>query len=296
MIGYTLKHVLELVPEALPLVKKANLESEYPLDNKDGCMASALVMAYNSKQGRFTESDSMQKIATAVIAYGIEDDVERLSRLVTIRDGLVKSASTQTTATKAQFKVDESQLEHSLGGVKDIQGLTKQASSIYERSQELGEEASETAKMYSGNAYMVKSAALDALNARFHLTQDPTFVKIAAALSSQPDVLPPGPLVKKLCEVVSSLDKQAHLEQKGLDFYKETLITKKAAESTVRVKIGKEEYPVNALQKIPRHHLTNYMGEDFCKEIDSDPETAKAVVESLPADMQQVLLTVLKNA
>lgn len=296
MIGYTLKHVLELVPEALPLVKRASLAQEYPVDNKDSCIASALVMAYHSKQGRFTGSDSMEKVATAVQAYGVDEDVERLTRLIHVRDGLFKAASVKGEEDKQSLKNAESELSNGVFGVKDVQGLTKQASEIYERSQELGEQPSELAQLYSANAYLVKSAALDALNVRFHLTQDSTFVKIAAALSSQPDVMPPGPLVKRLCEVVSGMDKKAHLEQKGLDFYKETLVLEKQAASAIRVKIGKEEFPVESLQRIPHHHISNYLGADFCKEMNSDPMTAKAVVESLPADSQQILLQVMKSA
>ena len=107
-------------------------------------------------------------------------------------------------------------------------------------------------------------------------------------------LVPSGPLVKSFCETITGMDKAAGLDWKGFDIYKECLLTKTAAAKSLKVRVGKSEYPIERIMSIPKHHLSNYLGADVAKSL-SDPHTAKAVIESLPADMHHVLNTVIKS-
>jgi len=297
MLSYSLKHILSLVPEAFDFVKKASVEDEFPLNSKDSTIASALRVKHDIHlASRPVDPAVMEKVAMAVEAFGVEDDVSKLSTLLmerNLHNGMEKSASTENP-TACMTKM--AGLEGELSGFKDIEGLVKKAEELLEQCTRLGVEPSDTVRRYAADAYLSKEAALGALNARFHLTQNPVFVKIAAALGKEDALIPSGNIVKGLCKTVTNLDKQANLQIKGFDFYREALLIKSAAVTACRVRMGQEEYPIESILKIPRHHLSSYLGDDIAKEMSSDPMTAKAVVESLPADLQRVLVSLMRNA
>lgn len=296
MIGYTLKPLLELLPEALPFVKKANLTEDYPLDSKDACVASALCISYHANiDKQSVDPWLMEKVAHAVDLHGMTETVNNLSQTLKSRALFTKQAS--SVDRQAEFLTKQASFEGDLSGIRvDVEGLSKKASELYEEALSMGQEPSETVSLYSANAFLNKQAAVDSLNARFHATKDPVFVKIAVAINSN-SAAPSRKTIQDLCSTVTGLDKKAGLDKMGFDFYKETLIVKSAAYSSVcRVRIGKEEFPLDAVQRIPDSYLNDYLGADFSKELKSDPNTAKAVVESLPADLQQVLLQLIKHS
>lgn len=80
MLAHTLKNILELVPEALPMVKQASVDKEFPLDNKDSCIATALQLKYFEKIAfHSVEFTEIEKIAKAVHIYGVGDVVKDLA-------------------------------------------------------------------------------------------------------------------------------------------------------------------------------------------------------------------------
>lgn len=296
MIAYTLKNVLELVPEALSFVKKANIEAEYPTDNKDACMASALCIEYQKYVGhQSVDPWVMEKVASSIDIHGMRTEFDDLAEKLVSRSYFIKTAGVEDK--QAEFLTKQANFEGEATGFADLEQLSKQASDLYEEAVRFGLTPSEMVRMYSGNAYLSKEAAVRALTSRFQATNNPVFVKLAAAITSHPDATLSDRTVKDLCKTVTGLDKEAGISAKGFNFYKETLFTKVAAQvGATRVKVGKEECPLEAVLRVPDHHLKNYLGADIAKEMRSDPQTAKAVVESLPADLQQVLLTLIKNS
>lgn len=295
MIAYTLSNVLELVPEALPFVKQASLDKEYPLDSRDNCMASALCIGYHA----FIDKQSvdpfvMEKVAQALDLYGLSKEATEITAKMAQRSLFQKAASNEDK--QAQYLTKQANFEGQRSGFTDTEILAKQAQDLYEEAQRFGLEPSEAVSVYSGNAYLSKEAAVGALQARFHATQDTTFVKLAVAINSDPNPTLSTKTIQDLCQTVTKLDKQAQLNALGFDFYKETLIVKKAAYSkSLRVRVGKEEFPLESILRIPSHHIENYLGKDVAKELKSDPGNAKAVIESLPDDLKQVLLQILKS-
>jgi hypothetical protein len=295
MIGYTLKHVLELVPEATELVKKASLTESFPVTSPDDALASSLVIQYNKHISKSSvDYDSLEKVAAAEQVYGLQEKVAELTKKMVSRNqsSLQKQASQDSEET---FMTKQAGWMGGLTGFKDIEGLVKQAEELKTLADKVGAQPNDKVKTYLCDGYMSKAAALDALSARFHLTKNNTFVKIAAALGSREDFIKGSPVIQSLCKTVTMLDKQAGLSAKGFDFYKETILTKSAATSASMVTISGKEYPLTKVLGIPTHHLDHYIGKDFSKELQSDPASAKAMVESLPADTQQILATILAN-
>lgn len=80
MLAHTLKSILELVPEALPLVKQASVDKEFPLDSKDSCIATALQLKYFEKVAYHpVDFTDIEKIGKAVHLYGVSEEVKDLS-------------------------------------------------------------------------------------------------------------------------------------------------------------------------------------------------------------------------
>lgn len=296
MIGYTLKHVLDLVPEALPLVKTASLEVDYPTNNKDGCLASALAIQYKTQVAhQAVDFDTLEKVASSVLAYGLNDTVSDLAKTMILRskDRLEKQASVEGPET---FMEKQANWEGDLTGFPNLEGLCKEAEVLLEKAAQLGITPSDKLRIYGGDGFLSKQAALDSLGTRFYLSKNDTYVKIAAALSKEAEYIKPGNLVKNLCSTVTRMDKEAGLLAKGLNFYKEALLTKEAATSSMSVKIAGKQYPLQKVMAMPQSYLDDYLGKGFAKELNSDPMSAKAMVESLPMDTQRVLETILKSA
>lgn len=295
MLSYAIKQILTLVPQALPLVKKANLEAEYPFDTKEDAIASALrVSLERDVLGKQVDGEVLEKAATAIEVYGLEDIVETMTaRMIEVNRGNMEKSASVSQAPQA-FLEKQAQFEAGLCGFKDIPELVKQAEVMREEAKALNQEPSEHVLRYSCDAWMDKEAAINGMHARYSLTKDDTFVKLAAALGMEESLVPSGPLVKNFCETITRLDKQAGLDWKGFDIYKECLLTKSAAYRATNVRVGREEYPLDRIMRIPRHHVSNYLGQDVADSM-SDPHTAKAVIESLPADMHSVLNSVIKG-
>jgi hypothetical protein len=296
MIGYTLKHVLELVPEALDLVKQASVEQDYPINNKDGCIASGLAVAYKTRiSGQMVDYDNLEKVSSAITAYNLGETVNDLvGKMVgRSRDALVKQASFETPDT---YMTKQAGFEGDLTGFMDLQEIVKQAEVLAEQAAGLGVNPSLEVRRYACDAFLAKEAALGALGARFQATKNPVFVKLAAALSKEAEIIPPSKLTKSLCSTVTGLDKEAGLLAKGFNFYKEALIEKEAAVNSMMVKVAGKDYALQRILALPANYVDDYLGKGFMKEATSDPGSTKAMIESLPLDSQHVLATILKNA
>lgn len=295
MIGYKLKPILELVPEAMPMVKQANLEREYPVDSKDNCMASALAIQYDKHiVKKATDYDILTKVAEAVQVFGIENEVSTLTEKMINRStaALFKAASQDSEET---FIEKQAAWLGERSGFKDVEQLVKSAEELKVIADKLGLDVANEVKPYICDGYMSKQAAIDALSTRYHLTKKDVFVKLAAAIGKQAEFISGDRVVKSLCQTVSKFDKQAGLAAKGFDFYREVMITKSAAVDSSMVNLCGNLVSIQKIMSIPDSYLDSYIGKNFAKELNSDPVAAKSVVESLPVDVQKVLLELVKN-
>lgn len=280
MLAHSLNKILALVPEALEFVKQASIEEEFPLNNKDSCIASALQLKYFEKIAYHSvDFVDMEKVARAVYIYGVGNIVSQLS------DKMVKVANSIENTVKIDYHTKEASFDTI---------TSETAIELYKQAQEEGIEPSERVTRLSGNAYFSKEAAVRSLSVRFDLTKNNTFVKIAKALIEDTRELDSGDLVK-IASFVDAEDKKYHLEVKGFDFFKEAFITKEAGIGQMTVRLAGKDHPYSSFQRLGRDHICNYIGEDLAQEFDKGPQQFKTVAETLPLDLQHVLINLTKN-
>lgn len=294
MLAHSLKHILEYVPEALPLVKKASLEQELPIDSIDSVIASALQLKYFEKIAHSSvDIFEMEKVAQAVEMYGVKDQVNALGNL------MVKAAEAKMLAdyenSNERFFIKVSSFEGSLGEVP-VDLRSGVATELYKEAKDKNLEPSEEVIRYSGNGYLSKEAAVKSLVNRYNSTKDGTFIKIASAINKTPKEALTPEVVVSIANTISGMDKAAGLHFKGHNFYKEAFFTKEAGyKGSLSVTLGGKQIPYESIERVGKSNISNYIGPDIAKEMDSGPANFKNVVETLPLDLQKVLLNLIKN-
>jgi hypothetical protein len=119
-------------------------------------------------------------------------------------------------------------------------------------------------------------------------------VKIASAIYKMDTFSMKPETVLDICQTVSFMDKEAHLSTKGFNFFREAVLVKEAA-SVLTVKLCNKDVPYESIAKVGRDRIAQYIGEDIAKEVDGGPANAKAVLETLPMDLQTLLVNLTKN-
>jgi len=292
MLAYFTKPILELVPEATELIKKASLEQDLPVDSRDSVIASALAITYASEiTGQHLDLDAMTKVASAVNMY----DLERT--LAPYKQALVKRAHAKNLEKVANVSNQFLEKQAAFGGdsVENRVASAKEVVALFEK-QAAHTELSEDVQRYAGLLPMNKKAAVEALASRFHYSGNTGFAKLACAIGNLPESGVKQATIQDICDTVNRMDHQLGLHFQGYDFYREALITKQAAISALTVKLGGKSVPYESIERAGRSRVAQYIGEDVAKEMDAGPENAKAVLETLPADLQTLLLKVIDNA
>lgn len=297
MLGFTLKKILNLVPDALEHVKQASIEQSLPLDSRDSCIASALEVKYHEVvDGKSVDPYDIEKVASAVKVYGVSDVVKDLnSKLIKAAELSSRESYMQSRLKETYFSKEAMFKGELTGFINDPLSKADKAEALVKQASELGVEPCEEVVRYSSQLLLDKSAALNALSARYQATKDAVFVKIATAIGQMPESGYKPETVKDICRTISGLDKMAGLNLKGFDFYKEALLTKEALVSVLRIRLGSEEVPYESIERVGRSRIAQYVGEDVAKEMDAGPENTKAVLETLPRDLQRVVLDLIKN-
>lgn len=295
MLAHTLKNILELVPEALPLVKKASIEYELPLDNKDSCIATALQLAYFEKIAFHpVDISSMEKIAKAVHIYGVKDIVNDLS------EKMVKSAAQKKldaiSNSDETFLYKQASFETNSSGSIDVTIKSTEATELYKQAIARNIEPSDEVVRYSGNGFLNKEAALKSLAVRYDLTGNNDFVKLARALVRTNEHQLTPPLLVSMSNIIDGMDKEAGLNFKGFNFYKEAFFIKEAAMvSAMMVNLAGTQVPYEKIQALGKNRIAQHIGEDVASEMDQGPAYFKQVAETLPLDVQKQLCNLVKN-
>lgn len=292
MIAYTLKHVLELVPQAVPLIKQAHVDEDYPLSNKDSCVASALCLNYHVNVDRQSvDPDRMEKIAQAVKLYQVEDLVGDLTGKM-LNSLLVKQASARRPA---EYMLKQAHFEGNLSGFMDPSEQSDEAVELFKEATDLNVSPSDEVKRYSGNCFMRKEAAVKGLAVRYHKTQDVGYVKLASAIGKVNETTLKPETIVDICKTVAEMDKRAGLEDKGFNFFKEALVIEKAAAlAGMTVKLKGYDVPMDTITSLGKTRLAEYMGHELIREMDEGELNFKAALEALPIDSQQLLLRMTK--
>lgn len=293
MLAHNIKAILTLVPEARSMTKQASLEEDFPYDSKDSVCASYLRVHYLEKVAEKQVDRAVSaKITKAAELHGVKAELDKyLDRFNTFE----KKASETEAKYGRTLKDIEAGFEGELGGFSFL-GIEKTASvarSIYDT---YGDEVqSEEVRRYAGRAYLNKEAAVMALANRYHASKDGSFVKVARIVADsvrESDF----DAVSQLCKTVTELDKKAGLDVIGFNFYKEALITKKAAfESALTINLDGKPVPYESIRKFGKERIASTLGADIAAAMTDDASQDKAVLESLPLDMQKLLLGLVKG-
>jgi hypothetical protein len=293
MLAYNLHKILDLVPEALPLVKAAHIDEEMPLGNRDSVVASALEMKYQELTGQSVNIFAIEKVAKAVRLYKAEDDVSDLTQR------LVKAAHEKMVESlknpKAEYFAKEASFEGDRSGTNDPVSLNEKATELLKEAQALGIEPSESVLRYAAQGLLSKEACIGSLAARYQATQDPTFVKLASAVNRLDTGSLKQETVADICKTVSNMDKEAGLFLRGFDFYRETLLTKEAAISGLPVNLCGKTVPYEKIARLGRANVSQYIGEDVAKAMDNGAGHAKVAFEALPKELQKLAVQLINQ-
>lgn len=289
MLAHNIKEVLTMLPEAMPLVKQASLEEDFPTNNKDSVCASYLTAKYLTKvAGKAIDLSITAKLEKAASLYGIREELELLASKLS--KPITKKASRSATLVKEA----EAMFEGDLSGFLDITKAATKAEALMTKY--AAEVTSTEVLVYSGNAYLKKEAAITSLANRYYATKGKVeeFAKIASLIHSTSVHENDFDAVKSICKAVTLLDKQAGLDLIGFNFYKEALTTKVAAVN-VNVTLNGQQVPYDKIARVGKATIGSYLGKDIEEAFTGDAFNDKAVLEALPRDSQAMLISILRN-
>lgn len=282
MTIHAFREVRTLLPE---MTKTASEVSEgFPVNNRANALMSYLKTEYMLKvANQKVDYDDLVSVHKAVGLFKIAAEAQELSDRMLSR---TPTAQMTKQAATGQGGVDwaQSLIEHQRHGFPDLEKVAEASERLVDAHGD--EVTSPVVRLYAGAEVFVKSAALVALEGRHRRFPQIGFDKIASALASR-DTLTPEE-IRGTCRGVVYLDKQCGLASEGWDFYADSFITKKAFVSALTVKVAGKDIPVESILRLP---VGQILGDDVAKEMGSDPETVKAVIEALPRDQQQLLAT-----
>jgi hypothetical protein len=282
------KPLLETVPELLPLVKTAAVASELSTRDKASTLLSAMVVAYAKESGCAPTTFEYTKLAevnTSVDLYGLRDEVAEHTK--TLRSRIANTAL--GTAFEKTASHNTQDLLSAIKSAKTTGSLVKVAQACQQLADTLGEDTPQEIRRYACTGSLNKEAAIAGLRYRSEIIAAPEFEKIAGLLeSADVDAFSQDDL-RVLGNTVASLDVKYGLTSR-FDFFQEAFLEKRAVKD-VMVSLGKKTVSVTKVQNVAAS-LADALGADVVTSIVSaDTETAKAVIDSLPLDLKQLLAT-----
>ena len=296
MLTYSIKPLLNLIPEAAELIKQASINEDLPYDSKDSVLASALAIEYEKRLGsRTLPFDSLEKIAVAVDLYDLRDTVNQLSDLMVSRSN--QAYMRGIYGEKEKFLQKQAEFESTIHTSSDTVGLHTYATDLIKEAidKNLTENLTGLTELYSThNMCLDKSACLQALSARYSASQEPAFLKVAESVSAIPIESFKGSVLQSLIGGIAELDKMAHLDTKGFDPFREMLKKSAQLPSMLTIRLDNKDVPYEDIEKLGKDKISTYLGKDIADAM-TDPETTKHVLETLPLDLQKLCTNLLKN-
>lgn len=290
MLAYDLKAILKIVPEAMPLIKQASIEQEFPIDSQDSYIASVLRFEYLTKVAHtVVDYDAYTTLEKAASMYQIEAELKPLVekiRSVGMDSLLEKSASESTSLMEV-----EASIRDMVSGYADLEKAAELAEGLYEvyGSDSLSEDIAK----YAGVGYLNKEASVKGMISRYQASKNHTFIKLARILTDLDETKVGREDLVKLASVVGGLEKESNILGLGFNFYEEAIV--KSAASILEISLAGTKVPYEKIAKLGKDRIASVIGKDVADEIKNDPVNDKYVLESLPLDLQKILLSVLKS-
>jgi hypothetical protein len=295
MLAHDIKNILNILPDAQPLVKEANLEVDYPLDTKDGAIASYLRYQYRTKVAHKLDGlspETIEQIEKAAELYGIKDQVKPLVTR------LEKYAQTSTQAAFTKYaemnvKTAEFDFEGKASGFSKIPELVKEAQELCNK---YGEDITSFEVLrYAGKGFFNKQAAVQALFARAQASGKEVFTKVAEIVEKSMSESSTEREVSDVLSRINQLDDKTGLSLRGFNIYKEAMLPKEAAASILNVRVCGKQVPYEKIAMLGKERIRTYIGEDVAEGMSSDPVANKQMIEALPLSEQRLLESMLKN-
>ena len=282
MLAYDLNNILQIVPEAVGMVKEASLSEDFPTDSKDSTLASGLQIAYLTKvAGEIVDYVIQDKVSRAAIAYGISDELEKLAAKITTFGMAEKKASLYNA--QESLRLQEEVLRGSLGFHQDLTKVASYAEGITARFN--GQEFSYETDLYSANLPFGESEVTNALQKRAYVTGDSRYNEILSVVTEFSfESLNFSGQEKRasVAKAVVGLD-QEHFYNG--DFYREAFVK----EASYNISLGNKTVPFEKIARLGSAHIGDILGKDVASALTGDYCNDKAVLESLPLDEKNAL-------
>jgi hypothetical protein len=271
MIAYDIKKILDIAPEALPLIKEAVFSEEYPTNNKSSICASYLRAEYQIRHDNtFVDPELRQALVKAAHLYRVKDELDAIAEKFQ-QPGFEKSAQEDLLEKIGLFEEYAMSL-HKPSKAAEVAELLVNST---ER---------EDVRCYAGLGYLNKEAAVASLVRRYQTCKSPQYVKLAHQVV---DHVKENDFTKiaSLCKAVTKIDEINGLDVLGFDFYKEATHAKIAA-SSLTVTLAGKSVPMTAIQKVDDDLFKETAGIDKSS---ADLVDLKYGLEALPRDSQITL-------
>lgn len=283
-----IKPLLSLVPELYDMVKTAKVQEPYLTSDRETTLLSAVAIEYAKLPGVESCPIGLEKVAQvtrAVEMYGLRDQVKSYTDSLHARYQGDASGSGLTKEAAQELTLAERILEERIDRMVDMEKVASQCQELYAS---YGDSiSSEKVLRHAGVGFLDKVAAVRNLECRERITGNGGFGKIAQVLThlETPETTRDG--IVAIGNAVAALDKEAGLM--GTDFFEECVLTKVAeVASALNVSLGGKVVSVARVMAVAPD-LVDALGADVVKELTGDPLTAKAVLESLPADLKAIV-------
>lgn len=279
MIAYELKDILLIVPEAESMTKEASLHEAFPIDNRDSAFASGLRIEYLTKvAGETVDYATREKVATALSAYGLTAELEKMASKIA-KFGLAEKQASLYDA-KETLHLQEEVLRGNLGFHQDLIKVANYAENIVSRFN--GQEFSQETQLYAGLMPFGKDEVDNALQKRAYATGDTRYNDVLGVIHEYGvEALNLGDQEKRasVAKTVTELD-QEHFYNG--DFFKEAFVK----QASYSVNLGSKSVP---WEKINKDHVGDVLGKEVSAALTGDYANDKAVLESLPLDEKAAL-------
>jgi len=282
MLAYHLNNILQIVPEAVGMVKEASLSEEFPIDSKDSTLASGLQIAYLTKvAGETVDFVTQDRVARAAIAYGVSGELEKLAARIETFGMAEKQASLYNAQESLQLQ--EEVLRGSLGFHQDLIKIAGYAEDITARFN--GSEFSYETNLYSANLPFGETEVSNALQKRAYETGDTRYNDVLNVVTEFGiESLNLGGQEKRasVAKTVVGLDKEHFYNG---DFYREAFVK----EASYNINLGSKSVPFEKIARLGNAHIGDILGQDVASALTGDYGNDKAVLESLPLDEKNAL-------
>ena len=276
---YALKNVIELIPAAAGIVKQACVETEFPTTSRDATIASALEITFLTKvANQMVDEEHLRRVGKAVELYDVRDQIEDLAHKMIKAAALQKQASDDVTA---EVRMAEQIFEGSLSGIPDMEKLAAMAESLVDN---YGEHIqSPLVRLYGGEGYLNKEAAVAALTYRAKKTGNSEFEKVAHVIQGVAPYILSTEDKRNIAGTIMGLDKTAGYLG---DIYKDIFMTKLAG---VTVNLGSKVVPVEKIIALGSSKVSAILGPDVGALLKEDPLNMKHALEALPLAEKKTL-------